>query len=63
MHVKNNKKEKKWPLCHKRKFVTKLFFQIIVECSSKNLVKIMSADVKATIKQYEIKYLVEFELT
>ena len=41
----------------------KSFFQRIVQWSSKNLWKIISADVKANTKQYEIKYLAEFELT
>ena len=40
----------------KGKFVTKIFFHI----SSKNSWKMMSADVKANIKQQEIKDLVAY---
>ena len=48
---------KKW------KIVTKIFFSDNVERSSKNLWKMMSADVKANIKQQEIKDLVAVNLT
>ena len=40
------------------KFVTKIFFSHNVEWSSKNLRKIISADVKANKKKQEIKDLV-----
>ena len=48
---------KKW------KIETKIFFSDNVEWSSKNLWKMMSADVKANIKQQEIKDLVAVNLT
>ena len=38
----------------------KSFFSYNVEWSSKNLWKMMAADVKANIKQLEIKYLVAY---
>ena len=41
----------------KGKFVTKIFFSHNVEWSSTNLWKMMSADVKANIKQQEIEDL------
>ena len=40
--------------------MTKIFFTYNVECSSKNFRKMMSADVKANIKQQEIKDLVVY---
>ena len=52
--------EGKVNLLKKGKFVTKIFFSYNVEWSSKNLWKMMSADVKANIKQQEIKYLVAY---
>ena len=39
----------------KRKCLTKIFFSDNVEWSSKNLWKMMSSDVKANIKQWEIR--------
>ena len=44
----------------KRKFMTKIFFSDNVEENSKNLWKMMSADVKANMKQHEIKDLVTY---
>ena len=44
----------------KGKFETKIFFSDNDEWSSNNLWKIMSADVKANIKQQEIKNLVAY---
>ena len=42
----------------KGKFVTKIFFQIMLNEILKSHMKMISADVKANVKQYEIKYLV-----
>ena len=43
----------------KEEFVTKIFFSDVTR-SSNNLWKMMSADVKANIKQQEIKNLVAY---
>ena len=42
----------------KGKFVMKIFFSDNVKWNSKNLWNMMSVDVKTSIKQQEIKYLV-----
>ena len=42
----------------KEKFVSKIFFQILLNEVVKKLLKVISADVKADVKQQEIKELV-----